>query len=115
LPDLQNKEAAMSNAAMSQEDARVGNDTSAGSESRRPIIERSMAGTEFRISNRADRNGEPAVICETQGAMSQQCSDAAHSNESVPQKLLQLVGYRDPNACPASSQDRNRVTTRAPL
>jgi hypothetical protein len=32
------------------------------------------------------------------GAMSQQRGDSGH--ESVPQKLLQLVGYRDPKARP---------------
>jgi hypothetical protein len=82
--------------------AGVGNDTLTDSESRRPIIERLMSGTELRVSNRAAPNGEPTVICETQGAMSLQCSDAAHGHESVPQKLLQLVGYRDPNAGPNS-------------
>lgn len=35
----------------------------------------------------------PAAKC--QGAMSQQGS-GAHGNESYPQKLVQLVGYRDP-------------------
>jgi hypothetical protein len=56
-------------------------------------------------------DGEPAVICETQGAMSQQSSDAAHGHESVPQKLLQLVGYRDPNACSTSWQRLRRNGT----
>ncbi len=32
-------------------------------------------------------------------AMSQQGSDSGRGTESVPQKLVQLVGYRDPNAC----------------
>jgi hypothetical protein len=64
--------------------------------SRRPIIERLMSGTELRVSDQAAPNGEPSIICETQGAMSQQSSDAAHGHESVPQQLLQLVGYRDP-------------------
>jgi hypothetical protein len=32
-----------------------------------------------------------------QGAMSLQ-SSGAHGNESYPQKLVQLVGYRDPDA-----------------
>jgi len=75
-------------------------DTRAGSGkySRRPIIERLMTGTELRLSDRAAADGEPAVICETQGAMSQQCHDRAHGNASMPQQLVHLVGCRDPNA-----------------
>jgi len=38
---------------------------------------------------------EPARIS---GAMSQQRGDSGH--ESAPQKFVQLVGYRDPNARP---------------
>jgi hypothetical protein len=34
------------------------------------------------------------------GAMAQQCGDFGRGNQSAPQKLLQLVGYRDPNARP---------------
>jgi hypothetical protein len=37
----------------------------------------------------------PPTRC--QGAMSQQGS-GAHGNESYPQKLVQLVGHRDPEA-----------------
>ena len=92
-------------------DARFGNCTSTGKRSGRPIIERLTSGTELRVSNHAAANGEPAVICETQGAMTQQSSDAAHGYESVPQKLLQLVGYRDPNVCPASSHRPRRNGT----
>jgi hypothetical protein len=60
------------------------------------------------------RAGDPAgaktqsngirVVHETQGAMTQQCSDAAHGHESMPQKLPQLVGCRDPEARSASSR-----------
>lgn len=39
------------------------------------------------------QNLRQAVKC--QGAMSQQ-GTGAHGNESYPQKLVQLVGYRDP-------------------
>jgi len=35
------------------------------------------------------------------GAMSEQSADSGRGNESVPQKLVHLVGYRDPNARPA--------------
>jgi hypothetical protein len=93
-------------------DARFGKDTPTGSEARRPIIERLTSGTELRVSDHPAPNGKPTVICETQGAMSQQSSDAAHGHESVPQKLLQLVGYRDPNACPASRHRPRRSGAR---
>jgi hypothetical protein len=83
-------------------DGPTGRKSPTGCESRRPIIERLMSGTELRVSSQAAPGGEPAILCETQGAMSQQSSDAAHGHESVPQKLLQLVGYRDPNTGPDS-------------
>jgi hypothetical protein len=78
------------------------------SESRRPIIEGLMSGTERRISPRTAPNGKRTIPCETQGAMSLQSSEAAHGHESTPQKLLQLVGYRDPHA--AYSWHRPRRT-----
>jgi hypothetical protein len=34
-------------------------------------------------------------------AMTQQSGDSGRGNQSEPQKFLQLVGYRDPNARPA--------------
>jgi hypothetical protein len=34
------------------------------------------------------------------GAMSEQSADSGRGNEQVPQKLVHLVGYRDPNARP---------------
>jgi hypothetical protein len=33
-------------------------------------------------------------------AMQQQCGDIGRGNHSSPQKFVQLVGYRDPNARP---------------
>jgi hypothetical protein len=81
----------------STNDTRAGNGTTA----HRPIIERLMTGTELRVSDRASSDGEPAVICETHGAMSEQSNDAAHGHQSMPQKLVQLVGCRDPNAAAA--------------
>jgi len=89
-------------------DARFGKSAPTGNQSGRPIIERLMTGTELRVSSQADEDGEPAIICETQGAMTQQSSDPTHGHESVPQKLPQLVGYRDPNACPAAASHRPR-------
>jgi hypothetical protein len=85
-------------AAMVHDNTLAGSHSAAGSHSGRPIIERLMKGRELRVSNLADANGEPAVICETQGEMSQQSSEAAHGRDSMPQKLLQLVGCRDPKA-----------------
>ena len=35
----------------------------------------------------------------THAAMSQQGSDSGRGTQSVPQKLVQLVGYRDPKSC----------------
>ena len=97
---------------MVNEDTRVSNGSPAGNESGRPTIKCSTSGTELRVRNQTSPNGEPAIICETQGAMPQQSSDAAHGHESVPQKLLQLVGYRDPNACPSSWQRPRQNGTR---
>jgi hypothetical protein len=85
-------------------DARFGKQASTGKPSGRPIIERLMTGTELRVSSHAADDGEPAIICETQGAMSQQGSDATHGHESMPQKLPQLVGCRDPKAGSAASK-----------
>ena len=49
----------------------------------------------------APKPGQPksarAGIC---GAMTQQRCDSGRGNEQVPQKLVHLVGYRDPNAGP---------------
>ena len=83
---------------MGNDNQGVGIDRPTGEGSRRPIIERLTSGTELRVSDHAVANGQPAVICETQGAMSEQGSEAAHGYESVPQKLVQLVGCRDPKA-----------------
>ena len=49
---------------------------------------------------RAEKRKRPletgrAAQCGCTGAMSQQ-GMGTHGNESVPQKLLQLIGYRDP-------------------
>ena len=39
-----------------------------------------------------------ATACGSQGPMSQQNTDGSGRNELHPQKLVQLVGFRDPNA-----------------
>lgn len=63
----------------------------------RPIIER-LTGTDGGASG--PRIEAPNTVRMKQpgncGAMSQQCGDSG--NFSTPQKLVQLVGYRDPKA-----------------
>ena len=39
-----------------------------------------------------------ATDCRSQGPMSQQNTDGSGRNDLHPQKLVQLVGFRDPNA-----------------
>ena len=63
-----------------------------------PIVE-STAGTG---GSSELRTGEPTPLKKERprirGAMAQQCGDSGRGNQSAPQKFLQLVGYRDPNA-----------------
>jgi hypothetical protein len=83
----------------------VGNgNTDAGSktaarESEHPIIERLASGgfPDLRIDHQDGLKREGARRC---GAMSEQSADSGRGNEQVPQKLVHLVGYRDPNAGP---------------
>jgi hypothetical protein len=65
-------------------------------ESGQPIVER-LANSGFpdlRIDNQNRLKWEAAGKC---GAMSEQSADSGRGNEQVPQKLVHLVGYRDPN------------------
>ena len=39
-----------------------------------------------------------ATDCSSQGPMSQQITDGSGRNELHPQRMVQLVGFRDPNA-----------------
>jgi hypothetical protein len=69
-------------------------------ESGQPIIERLASGgfPDLRIdhsSRRLETAGRQKC-----GAMSEQSADSGRGNEQVPQKLVHLVGYRDPNAGP---------------
>ena len=68
-------------------------------ESGQPIIERlaSSGFPDLRIDHQAGLKREGARKC---GAMSEQSADSGRGNEQVPQKLVHLVGYRDPNAGP---------------
>lgn len=64
-----------------------------------PIVERlaSSGFPDLRIDHQNGLNREGAGKC---GAMSEQSADSGRGNEQVPQKLVHLVGYRDPNAGP---------------
>jgi hypothetical protein len=65
-----------------------------------PIVERladSWGFPELRIDSQSPLQRNRAGRC---GAMSEQSADSGRGNEQVPQKLVQLVGYRDPNARP---------------
>jgi len=68
-------------------------------ESAQPIIERLANGgfPDLRIDHQDGLKREGARKC---GAMSEQSADSGRGNEQVPQKLVHLVGYRDPNAGP---------------
>ena len=65
-------------------------------ESGQPIIERLVSGgfPDLRIDHQ-ESSKRGARKC---GAMSEQSADSGRGNEQVPQKLVHLVGYRDPNA-----------------
>jgi hypothetical protein len=61
----------------------------------RPIVERSAESTTGARIRRQNPLKTERPIC---GAMSQQYGDSNRGNESAPQKLVQLVGCRDPKA-----------------
>jgi hypothetical protein len=56
------------------------------------ISRKTLAPVEFPIKR------DVAADCGSQGPMSQQNIDGSGRNELHPQKLVQLVGFRDPNA-----------------
>jgi hypothetical protein len=69
-------------------------------ESGQPAIDRladSGSFPDLRIDRQTLLEPERARKC---GAMSEQSADSGRGNEQVPQKLVHLVGYRDPNARP---------------
>jgi hypothetical protein len=69
-------------------------------DSGQPTLERLASSGGFpdlRIDHETTLKREGAIKC---GAMSEQSADSGRGNEQVPQKLVQLVGYRDPNAGP---------------
>ena len=97
-------------AVVSNNETRAGRNGPSGGEIRPPITEALISGTERRVSPRMAPNGKRTTLCETQGAMSQQSSDAAQGHLSTPQKLLQLVGYRDPHAAYSWHRPRRNGT-----
>ena len=69
-------------------------------ESGHPTLERLASSGGFpglRIDHESPLKREVLRKC---GAMSEQSADSGRGNEQVPQKLVQLVGYRDPSARP---------------
>jgi hypothetical protein len=56
------------------------------------ISRKTPAPAEFKLKR------DVAADCGSQGPMSQQNSDGSGRNELHPQKMVQLVGFRDPNA-----------------
>ena len=65
-----------------------------------PRITERLAGSgipDLRIDHQDGLKREGVRKC---GAMSEQSADSGRGNEQVPQKLVHLVGYRDPNAGP---------------
>ena len=69
-------------------------------ESGQPTLERLASSSgfpELRIDHESPWKREGT---RKSGAMSEQSADSGRGNEQVPQKLVHLVGYRDPNARP---------------
>jgi hypothetical protein len=69
-------------------------------ESGYPTLERLAGSGGFpglRIDRESPLKREGTRKC---GAMSEQSADSGRGNEQVPQKLVHLVGYCDPNARP---------------
>lgn len=76
---------------MGSDNTDVGNQTAPrkpGQPAKRPVADDAASGPRGENSSKV-----PDRIC---GAMSQQRGNSGH--ESAPQKFVQLVGYRDPNA-----------------
>jgi hypothetical protein len=74
----------------------VGKKTPTARKGGQRIVERSTGrdgSLALRIDDPNPRQEEPVNVC---GAMSQQYDDGGRRNESAPQELVHLVGYRDP-------------------
>jgi hypothetical protein len=70
-------------------------------ESGRPIIQRlaDRGLPELRIDRENSSKREGLRKC---GAMSEQSAASGRGNEQLPQKLVHLVGYRDPSVRPVA-------------
>jgi hypothetical protein len=66
-------------------------------ESGQPIVDRLASNGGF-PDLRIDHQNPLKERARKCGAMSEQSADSGRGNEQVPQKLVHLVGYRDPNA-----------------
>lgn len=84
---------------MANGNIRVGNDTPADA-SGWQVIEQlaSRSGAQSQLGRQSALKGAGTEHCDAQGAMSEQNFDCAPGNQSFPQKLVQLVGYRDPRS-----------------
>jgi hypothetical protein len=80
----------------------VGNGSIGGkkptSESRRSSVEHLADGGGLPDLRMDPHNPLKREVLRKCGAMSEQSADSGRGNEQVPQKLVQLVGYRDPSA-----------------
>ena len=92
MPHLQRRVAVVGNGI-----ADVGNQTASRNPSQ-PIAER-LAGVDGSSEPRIDKPLQTGTISIC-GAMSLQGGDSGRGNESVPQKLVHLVGCRDPKVRP---------------
>jgi hypothetical protein len=76
-------------AVVGHNNTQVGGHDPTGTESGRPVVKHVTHSSDGR---------EPAAACETPGEMTQQSRESGHGHDSTPQKLLQLVGCREPKA-----------------
>ena len=75
----------------------LGSKTPAG-ESVRPTVEHQADSSGLPDLRMDPQNPLKREVLRKCGAMSEQSADSGRGNEQVPQKLVQLVGYRDPGA-----------------
>jgi hypothetical protein len=88
--------------AVSNGNIRVGITTPADKSNRQALKQhalRQLDDIPLRIGDREMLSAKSNPAECDHGAMSQQGIGGAPGNQSFPQKLVQLVGYRDPSAC----------------
>jgi hypothetical protein len=79
-----------------------------------PLVERLAGSNCFAASPIDGRNPPTTKWPRNCGAMSEQ-RDNGRGNESAPQELVQLVGYREPKTIPKTIPKTNPKTTAAPI